>query len=410
MAGPTEFENPPNGSDEEQDMESSHAGPEDVTDDDMADPEGLEEEQEGVFASEVDEDEDVSPEDEALLQIKAQIESHLCEAVAKGQDVRVMAEDCYEGCGNIVGVGVGASDDDDDVCVAEPGRHVVNVYVAEPVSVEEVRAALFDGMAIQEASDDATPINVIVSGEIDAFSHRFRIRPAPAGVSVGHFKITAGTLGCLARARTAAGRSCYPRGDRRRRVLILSNNHVLADSNRGRCGDPILQPGPADGGVNPKDRIAVLERWVPINFAGRANLVDCADAWAWHKMVRKEFIYLVRGRRRFFRVGSRPVRCRRGILVGKTGRTTQLTRGRITDCSATIRVRYPGRGVAVFRDQIAIRGIKKTFSAGGDSGSLIWTWNKTRNPVGLLFAGGGGITFGNKIGHVLRALDIRLFT
>ena len=35
---------------------------------------------------------------------------------------------------------------------------------------------------------------------------------------------------------------------------------------------------------------------------------------------------------------------------------------------------------------------------------------RTRTPVGLLFAGGGGITFGNKIGHVLRALDIRLFT
>ena len=50
MAGPTEFEDPTNGGDAEQDTESSPDGPEDVADDDMADPEGLEEEQEGVFA------------------------------------------------------------------------------------------------------------------------------------------------------------------------------------------------------------------------------------------------------------------------------------------------------------------------------------------------------------------------
>ena len=51
-----------------------------------------------------------------------------------------------------------------------------------------------------------------------------------------------------------------------------------------------------------------------------------------------------------------------------------------------------------------------TFSQGGDSGSLIWTWNNQRLPVGLLFAGGGELTFANKIDNVLRALDINLVT
>ena len=45
------------------------------------------------------------------------------------------------------------------------------------------------------------------------------MRPAPGGISVGHFAITAGTPGCFARGRTA------PRSNR---VLMLSNNHVLA--------------------------------------------------------------------------------------------------------------------------------------------------------------------------------------
>jgi hypothetical protein len=98
------------------------------------------------------------------------------------------------------------------------------------------------------------------------------------------------------------------------------------------------------------------------------------------------------------------------MLVGKSGRTTQLTVGRITDCSVTIRVNYGGGRIALFRDQIAVRGFRGNFSAGGDSGSSIWTWNSRRNPVGLLFAGGGGITFANKMTRVVSALDISLYT
>src|SRR5207247_1162936 len=44
-----------------------------------------------------------------------------------------------------------------------------------------------------------------------------KMRPAEGGVSIGHYRITAGTLGVLAR-----------RGGR---PVILSNNHVLANGN-----------------------------------------------------------------------------------------------------------------------------------------------------------------------------------
>ena len=65
----------------------------------------------------------------------------------------------------------------------------------------------------------------------------------------------------------------------------------------------------------------------------------------------------------------------------------------------------------MFKDQIAIRGNGgRAFSAGGDSGSVVWCWDRRRYPVGLLFAGGGGITFANKMWRVLHALDIRLET
>ena len=394
MGKKDDFEDPQNS-----EVEGVHPSEEELEEEAIVDPDTAEEGPEGLETEEVEDDDELTAEDTAVLEIKSQIEERLMQSTTEASAARVMAEDCFEGPGNIVGVGIGAAEE--DLPGAVPGSPVVNVYVAEPVDLEEVRASLVDGMGIQAASSDDAPLNVIVTGTIDALSHRFRIRPAPGGVSCGHYRITAGTLGCLARGRTGA---------RRRRVFVLSNNHVLANSNNARGGDPILQPGPADGGRNPADRIAILERFVPIDFRGRANYVDCAVGWAWHKLVRQELVYLRSGRRRFFRVSSRIRACRRGMLVGKSGRTTQLTAGRITDCSATIRVNYGRAGMALFRDQIAVRGLRGDFSRPGDSGSPIWTWDRSRNPVGLLFAGGGGLTFANKIARVLKALDIVLYT
>lgn len=83
---------------------------------------------------------------------------------------------------------------------------------------------------------------------------RQRLRPVPGGASIGHYKVTAGTLGVLVRDRTTGER------------LILSNNHVLANSNEALQGDPILQPGATDGGFNPADIVARLERFIPLHY------------------------------------------------------------------------------------------------------------------------------------------------
>ena len=105
---------------------------------------------------------------------------------------------------------------------------------------------------------DGVPTDVIETGRIRAFqAPTGRFRPAPGGVSVGHRDITAGTLGCWVH--------------RDGQWMMLSNNHVLADSNNADIGDPILQPGPYDGGSNPGDRIATLEDFVRIHFPGDSN-------------------------------------------------------------------------------------------------------------------------------------------
>jgi len=76
------------------------------------------------------------------------------------------------------------------------------------------------------------------------------------------------------------------------------------------------------------------------------------------------------------------------------------------DLSARIKVRY-GTRLATFDNQLGIVGAGGTFSSGGDSGSLIVD-GVTKEPVALLFAGGGGMTFANPISPVLSRFNIQI--
>lgn len=220
-----------------------------------------------------------------------------------------------------------------------------------------------------------------------------RLRPALSGVSVGHVAITAGTLGtCCYDAGTFPG--IPPR------YYILSNNHVLANSNAASIGDPILQPGPFDGGVLPADLIARLSRFVPIKFiqAGQPpplNLVDAAIAEGeFHDLDRR--IYWVGDLKGVNNVPTV------GMPVQKTGRTTNWTTGTIQNINATVDVNYSGGRVARFAQQI----LTSNMSAGGDSGSLVADLDE--KAVGLLFAGSAAVTIINPIGPVQSLLGIRV--
>lgn len=334
-----------------------------------------------------------------VMALKALIEEQLCSNVEAATEVSAAQ---VEEAGNIVGVGLVSIDAEDLVSGSgsgEPGQPGLAVFTVEKVEHSQLVAEVASIAGTRALAE--MPMTQIPVGIVEAQSHRFRIRPAPGGVSVGHFRITAGTLGCLCIGLHAP---------RNQRLMVLSNNHVLANSNAARLGDCICQPGPYDGGHCPADQIAILERFIPIRFGSGFNYVDCATAWAWPERVRRELIYLSGGARRFFRIGPNPIAPALNMLVGKSGRTTQLKQGRITAVGVTVNVNYGSGRVAQFRDQIAVRGLSGDFSAGGDSGSVIWQWATGLRPTGLLFAGGGGVTFGNRITRVLSALDIRLYT
>jgi hypothetical protein len=334
-----------------------------------------------------------------IVALKADIESKLVGKATVASDIGVQSAET----GNVTGVGFTIADAEDITSGLAgnvmPGQTALAIFTVERQESGQLQAEIADVAGTRALS--TLPVVQVPVGIVEAQPHRFRIRPAPGGVSIGHFRITAGTFGCLTVGLNP------PRNSR---LLILSNNHVLADSNNGRLGDCICQPGPADGGRCPADQIAILESFIPINFAGGINFVDCANGWAWPDRVRRELIYLSGGAQRFFRIGNNPIEPAVNMLVGKSGRTTQLTQGRVTAVGVSVNVSYGGGRVAHFRDQFAVRAGTGNFSAGGDSGSVIWQWAAGLRPCGLLFAGGGGTTFGNRITRVLAALGDRLYT
>jgi hypothetical protein len=240
----------------------------------------------------------------------------------------------------------------------------------------------------------------------DALMLAKRTRPAEGGYSVGHYKITAGTIGtCVYDILPGGSTSGSPTIGigMPPRYYILSNNHVLANVNDAKIGDPILQPGPYDGGTDPADRIATLTRWIPIMLepptprALHRNLVDAAIAQGQFHDLDREIYWSghVRGWRRKAGVAV-------GTIVQKTGRTTNYTVGRITAINATIDVGYGGGQVGRFRDQIVLTNM----SAGGDSGSLITTLDDVA--LGLLYAGSSVATIANQIENVRSLLRVEI--
>lgn len=280
---------------------------------------------------------------------------------------------------NIVGWGIGEK--------VTGGRYTgdlaVKVYVAEKLSASDVAPASLVPEGFGKFVTDVEEV-----GDVNALRFTGRYRPARGGSSVGHTRITAGTLGCLVMRNN-------------RHLCLLSNNHVLANSNDAQPGDAIVQPGPLDGGRDPRDRIGTLEQFVPIQFGGAvANTVDAAVAWTNRRLAHSET--------HSYAINPKPIRATLGMSVRKCGRTTEATLGVITGVNVSVRVNYGSSGVALFRDQLQIRGVGSVFSQGGDSGSLVVTAG-SRQPAGLLFAGGGDVTFANPIAAVIRALGIREF-
>ncbi len=310
--------------------------------------------------------------------------------------------------GNVVATGIGYK---------VTGGERTNTLCVVCSVAEKLPAAKLSAQDLVPKVVQGLPTDVVKTGAFKALqAPTERHRPAPGGVSIGHPDITAGTLGCLVRKNGL--------------LHILSNNHVLANSNEAQVGDPILQPGPYDGGQNPADQIAVLTDFIPIEISGvpsdcnvagqivtglnkvaemlgketrlqavktqaAANLVDAAVA----RPVRDEDVspeILQIGTIQDIAEGEL------GMKVKKSGRTTGFTEGEILQVDVTVNVQYGTGRIAQFTDQL----VAGPMSQGGDSGSAVLDENNRL--VGLLFAGSDNNTIFNRIQNVFSALELSL--
>jgi hypothetical protein len=226
-----------------------------------------------------------------------------------------------------------------------------------------------------------------------------RQRPVVAGISAGHFSITAGTVAAFCRS--------LRHGDDPSHVFALSNNHVFADVNQAQPGDDLYQPGPMDGGTV-TDHFADLTRWAPIQIGGRApNRVDGAIGQLRAGVEYRAEVCSID------RITGTD-QAAEGMAVRKHGRTTGYTEGEVTDESydALVGMDHSDPGVvALFESQMRIEAVAPypAIGLGGDSGSLVVRKDKAV-AVGLYFAGpiGGSYGIANHIGDVLNELEIQL--
>lgn len=292
---------------------------------------------------------------------------------------------------NVVGVGVGPKEKDGE----QTDEEAAVVLVTE----KKPEAELDDADIVPQsifAAGEALQTDVIEVGDVRIHQERKRrIRPAPAGVSIGHPDITAGTLG------SPPVRLVWKGGDNSSNPLLLTNAHVAAPDT-ATDGDACLQPGPYDGGDG-DDAIAELFDYTEISKEGKnisdSALVDITDP----SYVRKNQLLGV-GPLIEMDTGGAEF----GTTYTKSGRTSGVTEGslRARDVELDVRGYFEDGTKATFTGMDVFGGM----SAPGDSGSLIGYTGETAAGAGLvatnlLFAGSKTATIGIPLDQVLEAHD-----
>ena len=282
-----------------------------------------------------------------------------------------------------------------------PDEYVIKVYVFDKVDLGEDTPAITRGfgnvgvdvedlpvqLALGRAAARRRPALRAVQQQAVTPPNRAKHRPIVGGVSIAPLgEAFVGTLGCFVQRRvTGIGQ-----------IFALSNNHVLADTNRLPSGTLIVQPGPETGPSTPTDAFAALSEFVPIRFPSgpfnrETNRFDAAIARVIDTSLIRQGSML--GIRNYDPEVAVPLP---GMRVTKSGRTTGITSGQVTAVSVNgVQVNYgtpTNPIIATFNDTIQIVGDGgQPFSLPGNSGSAVLDV-ETGKPVALLFAGDGRTT------------------
>ena len=292
----------------------------------------------------------------------------------------------------------------------EVEEEVIRVYVSRKLDHSSLSLAdLIPGEI------DGVPTDVVEIGEMKALdahprAHVARTRPLVAGVSIGNWAITAGTLGWF--FEDSAGK-----------VALGSNAHVFADDplSPGSAEKRIVQPGRADGGAVPEDIVGsylwhqplmgsecalsnavagvlngvsgllgrktrfelILVEKATIDFAVaeptaeyevRLHAADVCGGFMGLGFAGSDQASFFCKAEHIEEAGWSPVDKETvsvavGDQIHKVGRTTEYTAGQVVDDSAYGRVSYGGVSFVEFDDVV----LTTKMLEGGDSGSAGWT-------------------------------------
>ncbi len=323
-------------------------------------------------------------------------------------------KDALIGKKNVVGVGVGYK----KVGSMRTKQPSIIVFVEKKESKENLSRS-----ELVPEKIDGVYLDVIEIGKVKFLDLRkVKKRPAQPGMSLGHYKVTAGTFGAVVKDKKTG------------EPLILSNNHILANATDGRDGraskgDAIFQPAPYDGGTD-KEKIAELLRFVPVYRSEKETECRVANSAAkiGNKLIQLvrpaykiRFVKQYRGSNVIDAALARPLspglikqdileigvpkgiaKATVGMRVMKSGRSSGLSQGVVTATDVTLQVSLNQTETAVFSKQV----VAEMASQGGDSGSLVV--DEQKRAVGLLFAGSEKFTVFNNIDLVLELLDVTL--
>lgn len=244
---------------------------------------------------------------------------------------------------------------------------------------------------------------------------------SPLGVSGSNINASSTFGGVTACCGGTLG-SLVSRGNN---LYILSNNHVLADSDAATItngqtpGDAITQPGLIDNNCSIPPTVANLSQFYNLE-TGAPPTIDAALAQIISGDIDPTGTILQLGgtnsngmptngppHQGAILTPTQAMAAPHNGLVAKSGRSTGLTCSTIFAINASFSVEYQkgcGTGAtfsASYTNQVDVNN--SGFSGEGDSGSLIVTQD-TADPVALLFAGSTTDTVGNPISQVLAGL------
>jgi hypothetical protein len=291
----------------------------------------------------------------------------------------------------------------------EVDEEVIRIYVSKKVD-----PSALDVKDLIPREIDGIPTDVVEIGEIKALNlhplaHVTRVRPLVAGVSIGNWAITAGTLGWF-----------FKNGNGRE--MLGSNAHVFADDpfKTSSFEKRIVQPGRYDEGKIPDDVVGRYHWHQPLEGSGCSLSNAIADflngvSSLFGRKTRFELTLTEKAKidfavaeptvdyeidlytaeecegfiglgfagsnqASFFckaehirAVGWMPIdKSIELVTVGETvhkiGRTTEYTSGQVIDDSAFGRVSYGGLNYVEFDDVI----LTTPMLEGGDSGDSAW--------------------------------------